>query len=138
MLKHDFIGENNFVGRVFGKLKVLGIDRSRKDKKGFARPFWTCRCDCGREIYATTSSLLEERVTRCWHCRRYRMTEGESTFNQLCRVYRYAARDRNISWGLTKDEVRSLFAGRCHYCHCEPSLTKRYEGCRGSFTYNGI
>lgn len=49
----------SFIGRVFGRLTVVGLDR---DKYG---PVWVCRCECGGTARSRSSPLRRGNVRSC-------------------------------------------------------------------------
>ena len=54
----------DITGQKFGLLTVLGIDRSRKRKKG-DKLHWTCQCECGNITSVTTSDLTTGGTVSC-------------------------------------------------------------------------
>lgn len=53
----------NLSGQRIGRLLVLGIS----DKKDGGRRLWKCRCDCGKTVNASISSLKGQKVScGCW------------------------------------------------------------------------
>lgn len=48
-------------GKTFVCLRVIG----RARRKGARGLFWVCQCECGRHVYATSSSLRDGST---WHC----------------------------------------------------------------------
>lgn len=54
----------DLTGRMFGKLTVLGIERSGEHK------YWKCECECGNIKIASTRYLLNGTAKSCGHERR--------------------------------------------------------------------
>ncbi len=51
----------NLFGKIFGSLQVI------KAVPGTRHVEWLCRCECGRTVQLTASSLTKQK--RCWDCR---------------------------------------------------------------------
>jgi len=58
MSKYNFI---DLTGQIFGKLRVLQREINIKYK----RPMWRCKCECGKEIIARGSHLIEGNIKSC-------------------------------------------------------------------------
>lgn len=60
--KHPGQPGENFIGRRYGKLRVLEfVGRDRRRQK-----VWKCRCDCGNEIIAGSTALRAGKTVACW------------------------------------------------------------------------
>ena len=56
---------DDWTGRRFGRLTVLGFDRRKPVKDGWREPIWRCRCDCGVEKTIGHVSLRNGHSTSC-------------------------------------------------------------------------
>ena len=63
---------------------------------------------------------------------------GVSNRNSLLNQYKYSAKDRNLSFNLTKEEATFLFKSNCYYCQRPPHQVQNNKGSNGAFTYTGI
>ena len=50
----------NLIGRVFGRLTVLGFSRIKR-----RHAFWHCGCECGKTVYVRTCHLLDSSTRSC-------------------------------------------------------------------------
>lgn len=53
-------GDRDLVGRLFGKLTVVGLVGSKRGHR-----FWRCRCSCGETVEVRTSSLTSGNTKSC-------------------------------------------------------------------------
>ncbi len=68
----------------------------------------------------------------------FTLPNDEGAFRALVRVYKKAARLRNLTFTLTDNELRMLFKKNCHYCQVEPKRTFRIVKSTTPFICNGI
>lgn len=133
-------------GNVYGGLTVLERGPGERPNLG---PAWTCRCFCGglctvRGMHlrsgATTSCGCVMRASRVARFKTLlAKPAGVSAFNALCLAYKHRAKKRGVSWTLSPDQARLLFAGTCVYCGVEPSQVKTTSTPDSTpFVYNGI
>lgn len=52
-------------GQRFGRLTVVDLVRKKKSNGKGSSPAWLCKCDCGKEVIATRSSLLRKDQQSC-------------------------------------------------------------------------
>jgi hypothetical protein len=147
--------KHNLLNRRFGRWIVVGDrvlqKRPNKERGTRLRPAWLCRCDCGKEREVLQSSLLQGRSLSCgclaaeraaeWHKGKVggrRLPQGEAGFNLVWSHYTRAAKDRGLSWALSKDEFRTLVLQPCAYCGGDLSNEAHSAGLWSSFKYNGI
>lgn len=119
---HRRIENAPLVGKVFGRLTVVGFSTSKK-----GRVYLRCACSCGNYIETARDSLKGGSSTSCgcysaeFKRSAYRQPKGESAFRRLFRDYRYrSARGRGFVFSLTEDHFRALIFQDCHYCGCPP------------------
>lgn len=120
----------DITGKRFGKLVVLG---KAKDK-------WLCLCDCGnrKTIY---SGALRNGSTKSCGCLYPNLPKGEAAFRLIYLGMLRNAKTRNLSWSLTREQVRVLTKQHCHYCGIEPyqcAKATSHNRLNGSYTYNGL
>jgi hypothetical protein len=77
---------HNLAGRRFGRLTVVAYEATRN---GYA--YWRCSCDCGAEVIARGTKLLEGRHTSCGCLR------ADPAFRQAARSQVPAKRRREIA-----------------------------------------
>jgi hypothetical protein len=140
MMSKESIQKRNeaFIGRVFGRLKVIEFSHVAKNHV----TCWKCVCDCGKIgtfrrdglMKGTTKScgcLLRESVSlRMKGNKIRRKPKGESGFGMVLNSYRkkaeYSAQEFDNSDEF-KTEFRRLTKMNCHYCGVEPRQVKRVE-----------
>lgn len=126
-------------GKRFGKLLVLNFSHRRNHKK-----IWKCLCDCGNQVYASTSKLGSQNTKSCGCYRKAlkRKPLGESAFTQIWYNYKnnckkYGKREKKKEFYLTKKQFRNLILKNCFYCFKAPSnkcITKSGD----YLHYNGL
>lgn len=130
-------------GQKFGKL--MAIDPTGEvTKRRYA--IWIFRCDCGREVKRTASTVVQMALIgqkpNCGSrsCTGYNKIPGEEAGLRDCyRTYQRNAAIRGLEWKLSIDEVRELMAGNCFYCGTPPSMVSQARaGGHWTFVYNGI
>jgi hypothetical protein len=99
-------------GQRFGRLIVI----ARANQRG-QRPSWLCRCDCGKEITATSLHLRGGDTRSCGCFKRDRTSQTHTTHGAT-RAYQHTA---------TYESWRGMRA-RCQY---PKSNTYRYYGAKG-------
>lgn len=52
--------QNDLIGEVFGRLKVIREDDKRKGKR-----YWICKCECGKTVSVVTSNLKNGSAKSC-------------------------------------------------------------------------
>jgi len=130
-------------GDRFGKLVTI-----RKDETNTTKTIkWICRCDCGNEKIVDGYALRsgKSRSCGCLRAEINSLPKGEGAFNRLYSSYSKRAKERNLEWLLSKDNVREITKQNCYYCGIEPrqyGYRKKHEnggfGGNGSYIYNGI
>lgn len=121
---------------------------------------WVCFCSCGETRIVSANALLVGDAIACATCGHAIRVEklakalvskdGLSAFRQLVFRYKKSAKRRGISYELSDDDCKSLFALPCTYCGCPPSHTfhignnykkdRKFAGIGGvkPIIYNGI
>jgi hypothetical protein len=109
----------DLLGRRFGKLVV--VEKTSPDSMtGKSR--WLCKCDCGKEHIAMQDNLKEENTKSCGCYRNTcRILPGDSgSFNEIYRQYFCNARNRKISFSLSREQFREIAENSCRYCGASP------------------
>ncbi len=118
------------------------------NKRSHTYTVWVMRClECGDEFetaaYNITKGVAAHRCP-AWNAK-YRPHIGRTPIpnsgahvNALYANYRQAAKNRQLSFELTKEEARHLFEQPCHYCGAPPALRYNNPNLHGSYAWNGI
>lgn len=128
--------KKDLTGNIFNNWKVLGL--SHREDGGMW--YWDIKCtNCGFEAKRFTNYVKTSK--RCICCGL--LPKGETGLNKVICAYRDSAKQKSLSFELTKEQVRHLTSSRCYYCGCLPSTLKcrKYKNDRsswGDYVYNGI
>ena len=133
-------------GGHFGHLTVI------RDAKPDDKPHWKSHtrgklhvlgCVCGKELVLPGSMVAAGAVGSCGCVAA--LEAEESGCREVMSAYRYSARRRKLAFELSDADMRTLFQGKCHYCHAEPTncnrsreLRKKTKRASKAFKYNGI
>ena len=96
------------------------------------------------EEYRALQSFLVREAYEKGVIKRKRLPYGEAAFNYVYRNYKRNAKNRGLSFKLSRNEFRQLTQQNCRYCGIEPY--NRATGTRkdtrkrfyGDYIYNGI
>lgn len=105
---------------------------------------WRVKCDCGKEIIAEFSDVNTGRIKSCGCLKTEKAREtnslafGEASFNQVYRYYKSSAKQRGLTFELTKERFKTLTQMNCYYCNSEPENTKMNIYNNGHYVYNGL
>lgn len=138
----------DLMGQRFGKLVVIEFagTNSHTGRK-VKRARWVCRCDCGNIKTVDSFVLRRGKVIGCGQCRSkirnqhgsYDLRTYDSSFNEFFRTVKVSAKQRNLVFELTEQDVRKISKQDCVYCGCTPHKSKRVRNRFGSnYIYNGI
>lgn len=120
----------NLSERVFNNWRVLGL--SHRENGGMW--YWDIECtNCGYKTKRFTHYVKESKG--CVKCQL--KAKGEAGLNKVMGCYKDSAKNRNLSFELSKEQFRKLTSSPCHYCGCGPSITKCTNGW-GDYVFNGI
>lgn len=97
-------------GQRFGRLTVIGIDRSRPTKGG---AHWLCSCDCGGKTSSRSGSLVSGSSTSCGCLARER------------------TRQRSIKHGMEGKPIYQLWDGMIRRCYNPNHAAYKNYGGRG-------
>jgi hypothetical protein len=102
------------------------------------RQVYLFRCLCGKEVEFLGTDVYRERIKSCGctHDCGYE----ESAFRAIRLAYSSNAVARGLGFNLTDEQLKTLFAGNCHYCGEPPSnlSRKKRKLNYAVFKYNGI
>lgn len=118
----------------FGQLTVLSIDRESSVRSKDLS--WKCVCDCGMEVFRTSSDLKRGR-TNCPVCREEDLKEGpyRSIF------YNYKKNSEKIGrvFDLNFEFFKDLLISDCYYCGRPPlQVFNKSPVHKHSAVYNGV
>lgn len=118
------LGPQAVVGHRFGRLVVVG----RETGTGMLR----CVCDCGSTRLYGKNALTSNRVKSCGCFNRVKRRKpgAEAARAMWFRYLQGAAKQRNIQFCLSFDEVMALCAMPCAYCGAPPSP---WEGAKRAY-----
>jgi len=139
-----FLGyDMDLIGKKFGKLTILARDLTIKKN----RPYWICICDCG-QIKTVSGTNLKSGYTKSCGCLRKESAKingrktilnfGDAALNALYGNYKRKALKKNLIFGLTREDFKSLTSSNCFYCDIIPLQTYQPKHNNGSYIYNGI
>lgn len=129
--------KKDLTGKKFGKLKVLEFSHSQK-MGNYTFRMWKVRCDCGTLKTVKGAHLMSGDTKSCGCYNKAHLAPGEASMNTLISNYKRHAKNRNLDWGLSKEEVRKVTKLNCYYCGSEPKQEARNKRCNGTYIYNGI
>lgn len=104
-------------------------------------------CDCGNTTFARGWDLTSGKRKSCGcksgelQAKRQFRDDFMAVKNVLYKNYKAAARRRNYSFDLTKEQYNDMITSKCHYCGCEPNMTYHYQSDYidySQFKYNGV
>lgn len=97
------------IGRRFGKLKVTGFSGYFSSSLGTGlQAYWTCRCDCGKEmVRVKATSLLNGNTKSCGCLRHYRKVD-----NRARNKWNYEMRKGNVCEEWLRYEVFKAFMSK--------------------------
>ncbi len=120
-------------GQKFGMLTVL-YWAGFKTRKSSRHYFWACRCECGavRNVYA--GHLRNGHTVSCG-CPRRQVTYKHLENKVYC-TYRSGAKNRNLSFELSKEQFKQFLYSDCYYCGSPPVNKMTYKD--KFIMYNGV
>lgn len=103
----------NFIGKVFGKLIVIGTAKRLNNKTRY----W-CQCVCGKKKIVNYDSLIYGNSTTCG-CLKHKNLE-RTQYRAIYKMYKYSAKQRGIKFNLTFIQLKQLIVKNCYYCEALP------------------
>ena len=137
-----FCNNVGLLNKQWNCLTLVEFDVPHAQGKTRKRYYGIFRCDCGRLKSCRLDHVINGKIKSCgcveWS--RRTLSFEEAAFRDCRAAYEQAAKRRNLSFNLSIEECRELFAEECHYCGTEPSNVHRparYFN-SGNWRYNGI
>lgn len=126
-------------GDKFNKLTVLKY--KNKDSRG--RKIYLFKCDCGNKISVIGSAVKGQNTKSCGCitkelAKKRMLPDNMGVKNQIILGYKRHAKDRNIDFSLSYDEVDNIINKNCFYCGDKPNNIKITKNCKDGYPYNGI
>lgn len=122
------------------------LRRTEEHSNGYA--VWEAKCDFCGEVKKFPSYYFKRGHCSCgcsgWQGKwaekigRKPLPNKQSHVNIIYAHYRRSARDRNIEFTLSKEQIRELIEQDCHYCGQKPIVRYTSESCAGQYEWNGI
>jgi len=114
-----------------------------KEFKHNGRSFVEAICKCGKKSYIRTSSLFQKANSKsCGRCRPDKM---KTKLGYLYRVYKVAAKNRNLPFYISFKYFKEMIFKPCYYCGTTEGniayMTSKLKGVtkvEKKFAYNGI
>lgn len=132
---------NDLTGQKFGALLVLEL-------KGVSNSvtYWKCQCDCGNMRIIRRNGLTQAKRPSCGcqtninQKKAVSLPNGEGSFNELYRRYKFTAKTKSLEFSLSKEEFKKLTSKNCAYCNEPPkSQTSSHKNRHnGIYIYNGV
>lgn len=110
------------VGQKFEDWTVLEIGEWSSDSE--TTVFYRSEHTCGNSRKFTSSQLWSKKFKPCKKCEArvvYRKNHKEIILNNMYRQYKWSAKQRGYSFGISKDEFNKIVFMKCHYCGTEPN-----------------
>lgn len=139
------------LGKKFNRLTVLEVIPKGKYY------YYNCSCECGGQTTAPSFSIIKGKQVSCGcyfkeevpkklkgHIGANRKSNGEPSFKYLLSTYKRNARNREIEFQLTYEQVKMLTKQHCYFCGIGPlrpvkyHTTKRNENYPNHYLHNGI
>lgn len=128
-------------GQTFGRLTVQEFAGYRSVGASNSA-YWVCLCECGTKKAVQARFLKNGLTVSCGCYQREQAAQVNrkpvevAGFNRLYRNYQEGAKNRDIEWGLTKEDAKALFGRECRYCGMHPS--QGLTTAAGTYVYSGI
>lgn len=131
----------------FGRLTVVSL--AGQDKYSIYQ--WNCICECGNTTIVKSRHLTYGSTKSCgclnreMTTNRNRRPKGQAGFTAVKNAYLRGAKNRNLEFKLTDNDLKIIFKMNCGYCGKEPQqikygsnvkTTEALEHCK--YVYNGI
>lgn len=132
------------IGEKYNRLTVLKV----LPINNYKEITYLCECVCGKEVNVKPWSLASKNTQSCGCLvseissiigKNNVLKNGNSSENRVYNSYRKAAKNRNYTFELTKEECKKYFSSNCYYCNDAPKRTTKLSSTLSpSFTFNGI
>ena len=127
----------DLIGQEFGRLLVQ--EKTRQD----GMVAWLCKCKCGNEKIAKTNHLTQGKTKSCGCFALEIRTKppGHASMTKVIYGIKRNAKDRNLEFSLSDEEIKDIITKNCHYCGAEPKEKKpscKRRHTNGNVFVNGI
>ncbi len=147
---------STLVGQKFGQLTVLSFSHTTQVQHSdrVRTKYWfNCICNCGTTIVVSRASLPGTKTCGCSKIEGHKKAaekqkgkarpqvqkpNGESVLHSVFLNYKQGAKDRRLSFLLSKEEFAELTSLICYYCGSEPREVKKKASDFVSRKMNGI
>lgn len=134
--------KEDLTGQTFWRLTVIKQVEDYVSPSGFHRAQWLCKCECGKEIVVRSNAFKTGNTKSCgclsMDLKKQRLPNNRGVINQIILQYKRHARDRNLDWNLSYDDVVEIIQKPCFYCGTEKSNHFTTKHCKEGYDYNGI
>lgn len=130
-------------GKKFGRLKALYIEVFN-DRPGI---HWNCKCDCGNFTSVEGGSLRSGHTKSCGCIQREFVAkqgkknfkgENVATHNSIFLKYKRGAKNRNLEFSLTLEQLVVLIKDLCYYCGSNFKNNFKHSNISTGYKHNGI
>ena len=127
-------------GTKFNRLTIIKLNH--KDNRW--RRHYLCKCDCGNEKVVQGSLMVSGNTKSCGCLvkemgQSKRISKNHSEITAIILGYKRHAKDRDIKFMLTREDVINIIFNKCHYCGSDLSNNKiTKNSINGGLHYNGI
>jgi hypothetical protein len=127
---------NDLTGMRFGMLVVKYRSLTPETTKRRSS-YWYCECDCGKATVTSSDGLKSGHVKSCG-CKS-KLPYGEATLNRIIDGYKKSAKERGLSYNLTREEFKEITSKNCYYCDNTPgNIRNARNRNNGGYTFTGI
>lgn len=125
------------IGQKFNRLTPVAL--SHHDSHG---DYWyLCECECGNMKLVRKYHFMSGHTQSCGCLWKEHNTKprGQAAFDGIYNRYKKNATDRNMDFGLTKQEFQHITSQNCFYCNSPPSQGDwKDKRNNGQYIHNGI
>lgn len=126
----------DLLNKKFNRLEVIEFVKINKRH----RAEWLCKCECGNLKILEGKLIFNGNVKSCgclWK-ESISLDKNEASFNVLYLGYKNAAKSRNYSFLLSKEEFKIISSKNCYYCNSVPKPISNKKAVNGQYVGNGI
>lgn len=111
------INFKDLINKKYGMLTVVGFVST--DKNGTK---WKLRCECGGEVIRLASNFKKKQHKHSCGCISKNPGKKGAGFRRLLNDYKSSAKNRGVSFNLTKKKFKELVNANCYYCNEPPGI----------------
>lgn len=121
--------------------RLTVVEFSHQDNR--YRRFYKFKCDCGtvKIIHGTAVTSGNTKSCGCLSSESKaskRLSDNRGVINHIILQYKRHAKDRDLNWNLTYEQVAKTIQEPCFYCGTERSNHKITKSCKEGYDHNGI